>query len=252
MAVAAKKTKRTAEAPARITGRILAHISAQALSAGDRMPSEREFAERFRASRAAVGEALARLEAMRVIERRPNSGIYLGRLDADSSFESLVLHSDLGLPVKHAKILQSMEVRQLLELQAVRLACQRRSEEDIAHMRAILADTESRLKRGLSGAEQDQAFHMAIVAATQNGVLVQVLNAFYRLSLARRKIYFSDPARARRSLAQHRKILVAIEDGDAAAGMALMNVHIGSAESYWRTVVRPVRAGDTSRDLPPA
>jgi DNA-binding FadR family transcriptional regulator len=93
---------------------------------------------------------------------------------------------------------------------------------------------------------------MAIVAATQNGVLVQVLNAFYRLSLARRKIYFSDPARARRSLAQHRKIFRAIEDGDAAAGMALMNVHIGSAESYWRTVIRPTRAGDAARDTPQA
>lgn len=251
MAVAAKKPTRAAEAPGRITGRILAFISAESLAAGDRMPSEREFAERFGASRAAVREALARLEAMRVVERRPNSGIYLGRLDADSSFESLVLHSDLGLPVKHAKILQSMEVRHLLEMQAVRLACQRRSADDVARMRAILADADSRMQRGLGAADQDRAFHLAIVEATQNGVLVQVLNAFYRLSTARRKLYFSDPVRARRSLAQHRKILRAIEDRDTAAGMALMNHHIGSAESYWRTVIHPARRAEpraASRD----
>ena len=242
------KARRGAEAPDRITGKILAFISAQSLAAGDRMPSEREFAERLQASRAAVREALARLEAMRVIERRPNSGIYLGRLEVDSSFESLVLHSDLGLPVKHAKILQSMEVRHLLELQAIRLACQRRSPEDVAAMRAILQDTGARLKRGLSIADQDRAFHLAIVAATRNGVFVQILNAFYRLSTARRKLYFSDPSRARRSLAEHRKIFRAIELQDAARGMALMNHHIGSAESYWRTVIRPRRqAGAVAR-----
>jgi DNA-binding FadR family transcriptional regulator len=252
MVIAVKKPKRTAEAPARITGKILAFISSEALAAGDRMPSEREFAVRLHASRAAVREALARLEAMRVVERRPNSGIYLGRLDADSSFESLVLHSDLGLPVKHAKILQSMEVRHLLELQAVRLACQRRSAEDIVKMRNILAEADSRMQRGLGVADQDKAFHLAIVAATQNDVFVQILNAFYRLSTARRKLYFSDPVRARRSMAQHRKILRAIDSRDAAAGMALMNHHIGSAESYWHTVIRPARAGDAGRDSPKA
>jgi GntR family transcriptional repressor for pyruvate dehydrogenase complex len=242
MAVAAKKTRRSAEAPDRITGRILAFISEQSLAEGDRLPSERVFAERLGASRAAVREALARLEAMRVVERRPNSGIYLGRLDVDSSFESIVLHSDLGLPVKHAKILQSMEVRHILELQGIRLACQRRSADDIAKMRAILAEAGARLQRGLGVADQDKAFHLAMAAATQNGVFVQILNAFYRLSTARRRIYFSDAGRARRSLAQHRKLLRAIEDGDAAAGMALMEHHIGSAESYWRTVIRAPRA----------
>jgi DNA-binding FadR family transcriptional regulator len=237
-----RKPKRSAEAPNRITGRILAYISANALDAGDRMPSEREFAERFGASRAAVREALARLQAMRVVERRPNSGIYLGKLDAESSFESLVLHSDLGLPVKHAKILQSMEVRHLLEIQAVQLACRRRSAEDVAAMRAILDAQDARVKRGLNIAGEDMAFHLAIIAATRNDVFVQIVNAFYRLSSARRKLYFSDPGRARRSLAQHRKILRAIEAQDVALGMALMNHHIGDAESYWRTVIRPAPA----------
>ena len=249
MANELRRPRRSAEAPDRITGRILAFIAANSFAAGDRMPSEREFAERFGASRTAVREALARLQAMRVVERRPNSGIYLGKLDADSSFESLVLHSDLGLPVKHAKILQSMEVRHLLELQAVQLACQRRSVADVETMRAILDEQDSRVKRGLNIADQDKAFHMAIIAATQNDVFVQIVNAFYRLSSARRKLYFSDPSRAGRSLSQHKKIFRAIEAQDVARGMALMNHHIGDAESYWRTILRAPRA---RRSPPPA
>ncbi len=242
MAASSTKPRRSAEAPDRITGRILAFISAQQLAAGDRMPSEREFAELFGASRTAVREALARLQAMRVVERRPNSGIYLGKLDADSSFETLVLHSDLGLPVKHAKILQSMEVRHLLEIQAMQLACRRRSAADVAVMRAILAEQAARLKRGLNIADQDKAFHLAIIAATQNNVFVQIVNAFYRLSSARRKLYFSDAGRSLRSLGHHKKILRAIEAQDVTGGMALMNHHIGDAESYWRTVIRPGKA----------
>ena len=44
---------------------------------GERVPSERELAERFKAGRGVVREALAYLEALRVIDRRAKSGIYM-------------------------------------------------------------------------------------------------------------------------------------------------------------------------------
>ena len=44
---------------------------------GERVPSERELAERFKTGRGVVREALAYLEALRVIDRRAKSGIYM-------------------------------------------------------------------------------------------------------------------------------------------------------------------------------
>lgn len=65
---------------------------------------------------------------MRIIERRPNSGIYLRNSD-ESSIEALVLHAESGLPFQAEEIADVVEVRRILEVQAARLACTRRTPE---------------------------------------------------------------------------------------------------------------------------
>ena len=90
----------------------------------DRLPSERDFAEKFDTSRGAVREALAALETMRVIERRPNSGIYLRKIE-ESSIDALVLYAESGVPFEAKEIADVMEVRRMLEGQAVRLVARR-------------------------------------------------------------------------------------------------------------------------------
>ena len=55
--------------------RLLPFIGERRLEPGDRLPSERLLAERFGVTRAIVREAIAKLEAMRVVERRPRSGV---------------------------------------------------------------------------------------------------------------------------------------------------------------------------------
>jgi GntR family transcriptional repressor for pyruvate dehydrogenase complex len=56
--------------------RLLSFMSERRLAAGERLPSERVLAERFGVARAVVREAIAKLEAMRVVECRPRSGVY--------------------------------------------------------------------------------------------------------------------------------------------------------------------------------
>jgi GntR family transcriptional repressor for pyruvate dehydrogenase complex len=66
---------------------------------GERLPSERDLAERFSVGRAAVREAVTTLESMRYVERRRGSGIFFCRKPDTASLETLVLFSDLGLPM---------------------------------------------------------------------------------------------------------------------------------------------------------
>src|SRR5215472_7122246 len=56
-----------------------------------KLPGERELALALGASRPSLREALGVLEALRLIERRPQSGIYVSRAAADASIEALVL-----------------------------------------------------------------------------------------------------------------------------------------------------------------
>ena len=209
-----------------VTARVLQLIQERRLEPGGRLPSERELAQCLSVSRPALRETLATLEAMRLIVRRPNSGIYIAERDSPPSFESMVLRSDLGLPLDREMVVSSTEVRQILEVHAVELACQRRSEADLSELRSVLERTRACLKDEQSIIDLDESFHLGIVAATQNPVFVQIVHAFYRLSRPRREVYFSDLARCRRSFREHEAILRAIVARDCAAAQRLMHRHI--------------------------
>ncbi len=219
-----------------VTGQILRFIEVRHLAPGDRLPSERELAQRLNVSRPALRESLAALEAMRVIARRPNSGIYLAAPGSHPSFESVVLRSDLGLTLDADTIRHSMEVRNLLELQAVDLACMRRDAADLEHLDSIVAETRARLAQQRSIIDLDEAFHLGVVAASKNPVFVQIVHAFYRLSMVRREVYFSDLKRCQRSHREHQAILRAIRARDAGKARQAMHGHIH--EGFWRSLLK--------------
>ncbi len=219
-----------------IVGQILSFIYQRRYEPNERLPSERDFAERFGTSRAAVREALAALESMRVIERRPNSGIFLRNSD-ESSIEALVLHAASGLPFYPEEAANVFQVRRILEVQAVKLACENRTSEDIDNLRNILRVTKNLLDRNKSIQKEDEDFHMAIVAATKNGILVRIVKSFYELSKERRKVYFSDHERSKRAYEDHTGILEAIEARRASDAGKRMTEHLSQALATWQVLL---------------
>ena len=192
------------------------------------------------------------LESMRVIERRPNSGVYVKDIRMGSSVDLLVLQADLGLPGTTDDIFQAMEVRSLLEVQAIRLACRRRSDSDLKNMRQMLQLADSRTVEGQPINEEDEAFHMAIAAATKNAVLSRVLAVFYLMSRSRRMVYFSDKERCQRSQLLHHEMYEAIEAKDAAQAAAIMKQHLKGGARVWETIfgakgARPSRGTERSK-----
>ncbi len=224
------------EPPSNAIGKILSFIRERRYQPSERLPSERDFAEKFDTSRGAVREALAALEAMRVIERRPNSGIYL-RNSNESSIEALVLHAESGLPFQADEIADVFEVRRMLEVQAVRLACTRRTPDNIRDLRAILIDTEKRIAKKQTIEREDEAFHLAIFAATKNDILLRVVKSFYELSRQRRRVYFADHSRGRRAYEHHCEILEAIEGRRVGQAEQKMNEHLSQTVETWQTLL---------------
>jgi GntR family transcriptional repressor for pyruvate dehydrogenase complex len=229
--------KRTPAPKGSTVARLLSHVEAIGLEPGARLPSERELAPLLGASRSSVREALAVLDSMRVVEVRSNSGIYLRKRATDYSFDALVLQSNSGVAVAPLEIRQSMEVRLALEVTAVELACRRRTAADLAALRRILAETEVQIASGNSIEEEDQAFHLALVAATRNDIYARVLNSFYWLSKPRRRVYFSDPANRRRSQREHIALVDAVAARDAKRACLLITKHMRSAAVYWRSAL---------------
>jgi len=215
-----------------VLSQILPFIRERKFEAGDRIPSERDLAERFLVSRGVIREALSVLEAMRVVERRPQSGMYL-REDSAGSLDALVLEADFGLPMNAADVKDLNEFRALLESQAVKIACARCTKTDIDRIDAILAQSKRKLEAGQSLSEQDTEFHLAIFVATHNRVLTRAANSFWLASKNRRDHYFANPANGRRSYRQHMALRDAIAAGDAAAARNVLRMHLGGVQRYW-------------------
>jgi DNA-binding FadR family transcriptional regulator len=202
---------------------------------GGRTPSERELAEHFAVSRGQVREALAILEAMRIVERRAKSGIYLTTTSA--SVEAMALFARAGVPLDPVQIYETVELRKIHEIKAAELACARATEANFARLREILAASEARLAAGEGLAREDRDFHLEIVRATQNSVFYRVCSVYYVMGEQRLPVYFADPARSRQSHVEHVQIYEALVKRDGNLAQALMSAHLQGAESYWKGLI---------------
>lgn len=200
-----------------------------------RTPSERELAEHFSVSRGQLREALAILEAMRVVERRAKSGIYLTRTQA--SVEAMALFAKAGLPLDPVQIYETVELRKIHEIKAAELACSRATEENFFRLREILEASEQRLASGEGLAREDRDFHLEIVRATKNSVFHRICSVYYVMGEQRLPVYFMDPDRSRRSHAEHIQIFEALTRRDGNLAQALMSAHLQGAESYWKGLI---------------
>jgi len=216
------------------TSKLLELIRERGFKPGDKLPSERDLAALFGMSRSAVREALIRLDTLRIVESRPKSGVYLQPYGAERSIEAMVLFAETNTPLSAAEVAQSVELRSVLESEAMRLACLRRTQADLDVLQQILRDSEAAIAGGETLAELDPQFHKAIVAATKNDVLLRFINVFYRISRKRREIYFHEPQQSKRSHAQHLQLYGAIEAQDATLGQQILRRHLKGVDAYFR------------------
>jgi DNA-binding FadR family transcriptional regulator len=201
-----------------------------------RTPSERELAEHFSVSRGQIRETLAILEAMRIVERRAKSGIYLTTRQA--SVEAMALFARAGVPLDPVQIYETVELRKIHEIKAAELACSRATEENFQRLREILAESEARLAEGEGLARLDRDFHLEIVRATKNSVFHRVCSVYYVMGEQRLPIYFQDPERGQRSHGEHVQIYEALLRRDGNLAQALMSAHLQGAESYWKGLIQ--------------
>lgn len=213
------------------------------LAKGDRLPSERDLSGRFGVTRGSVREALAVLDAMRITERRPKSGIYLRNALEDSGLDALVLQADLGLPFDPQVTRDVTEARIICEETAFRLACQRRTDADLVRLHGLLEAYALLVAQGSNLANEDVEFHLAVVAASQNRVLVRTLTPLMLMSSHWRRAYFASAAVRQRSLEDHRAFVAAIEARDENGIVALVHRHVQTAANDVQTLAtQPARS----------
>jgi len=201
-----------------------------------RLPSERELAHSFGASRSSVREALGVLEALRVIERRPQSGIYVQPASSEPSVEAFVLQESLDVRSSTVNYEQAQEARIIHEVEAVRLAAKRRTLRDLATLQSIIERSSANLYERRNLADDDEAFHLALIGAARNPVLLRIGKSLYLMTRSVRCAYFEVAGSGAQSIRDHAKILKAVAKRDAAQAARLMKRHYAASTARWKRV----------------
>lgn len=159
-----------------IARRIDAMIQEGGYADGDRLPAERELAQRLGVSRPSAREAVIALEVAGIVEVRTGSGIYV-RMSGSSGHARLqqFLAGDPG-PGPY----EALEVRRLLEGEAAFRAAARIGARELGELRATIAamrnDPAPVPRRGDAA---DRTFHELIAAAAGNSVLAVMVRELW-------------------------------------------------------------------------
>jgi GntR family transcriptional regulator, transcriptional repressor for pyruvate dehydrogenase complex len=225
-----------------VAERILQLIAELELRPGDRMPTENELAGQMGTSRTVVREAVKILSALGRVRAHKGRGLYV----ADD--EGMLTSSRWGgffLPADLDHIYMLFEFRRVQETAAARHAATRATP---AELRAIELAAETCRRAHETGQaalfdQGDDAFHLAVAAASHNQFLVAAVREGRRLqrqsSIIGRHGAVGD--RAPEAVEEHVAIYQAIRDGDPDAAAAAAAVHVDKTlEDYRREIQRRV------------
>jgi DNA-binding FadR family transcriptional regulator len=200
------------------------------LSAGDRLPSERELCDRFGVSRVTVREALRVLEANGLVEIRVGArgGAFVTAPSSRMVGEGL---ADL-ISMSSLTAMEVTEARIVFELGLVPLVCERATEKDIAELYAIC----DRSAAALQADEYDMAlsaeWHTRFAHASHNRAVALLAESLHDpLLRSLQEARSTEPAHGRLGVDEHRALVDAVAERDSARAVELMSTHLSRTAS---------------------
>ena len=203
------------------------------LRPGERLPSERELSDRMGVSRPSLRDAVAELQDKGLLVARPNAGIFVGDVLGSAFSPALV-----DLFSKHDEaVFDYLTFRRDMEGLAAERAARLGSDTDLKLIDTIFQKMEAaHQKRDPSDeAALDAEFHMAIIEASHNVIMLHMLRSMYDLLrrgvFYNRQVMFKNRATRDQLLDQHRAINAALQARDPAAARASVEGHLSFVES---------------------
>jgi GntR family L-lactate dehydrogenase operon transcriptional regulator len=241
----------------RVAERLRALIAERGLKPGDRLPAERALAAELGVSRTSLREAIAGLASQGLLMARVGGGTYVQPPATPRAVEALVPYLPLfqGDPQYRFDVL---EIRHALEGMAAWHAAQRATDEDRQRIRAAFQTMlDAHGKDDPAGeASADAGFHLSIVEASHNLVLLQVMRGLFDLlqtniSQSREKLYLS-PRTFEPLSSQHRELMDGVLAGDPERARAAACDHLEFVHSSLRTFDEDEARRARASRLPPS
>jgi GntR family transcriptional repressor for pyruvate dehydrogenase complex len=216
----------------RVTKQLEALVIENALQAGDLLPPERELCELLGVSRTVVREAVRSLVAKGLLEVRQGRGTIVRSPDVGLATEVItnMLRSKGAGRIAFARV---HEVRRLLEVEIAGLAAERRTEDDVRDIEALLART-AEAGDPDTWARADVQFHARLAEATHNLLFPVLLGSMAEIMMELRLTAARLPETKTTAQRFHEAIFAAIRDRSPSAARRAMREHMTEAETTFQ------------------
>ena len=185
-------------------------IAAGVLKAGTALRQD-ELAARFGFSRMPIRDALRQLEAEGIVSIHPTRGAFVAEMDGN-------------------EIREIYAVRELLEVEALRLSCPKLTARQLDEAAAVLDQIDAEPDVGRWGT-LNRIFHLKLYGACANARLLGLIEAQHKAADRYVRVLLSNLDYRARSQAEHRSILVACRKPDGEAAQDLLRRHLGDGAS---------------------
>lgn len=205
---------------------------------GDRLPSEAQLTEAYSVSRTVVREAIAALRADGLVEPRQGAGVFVLEPSIGIQRPFQILDVD-----KISSIIEMLELRTAVEIEAAALAATRRSPAQEEEIYEAEAKIRALAQTGEDTTEADFRLHRAIAVAANNPRFAEFLDLMGPSVIPRSALQASGAHRSPDSYislisSEHRAIADAIVAGDADGARDAMRRHLKGSQQRYRNMLR--------------
>ncbi|WP_298260295.1 FCD domain-containing protein [uncultured Litoreibacter sp.] len=203
------------------------------LKPGERLPSERELADKMGVSRPSLREAVANLQERGLLATKAGAGIYVAEVVGAAFSDALV-----KLFAGHDEaVFDYISFRRDLEGLAAARAARLGSDTDLKVVDTIYRKMEAaHTKRNpAEEAQLDAEFHLAIIEASHNVIMLHMMRAMFQMLregvFYNRNMMFKQRTTRDTLLEQHRAINTALLARDEAGARAAVEAHLNYVEA---------------------
>ncbi|NOD36362.1 MULTISPECIES: FadR/GntR family transcriptional regulator [unclassified Ruegeria] len=202
------------------------------LRPGERLPPERDLAERMGVSRPSLRDAISELQAQGLLTAKAGSGIYvadvLGSAFAPALIRLFGSHDEA--------VFDYLSFRRDMEGLAAERAARQGSDSDLKVVQAVFDKMQAAHDRNAADDEArlDAEFHMAIIEASHNVIMLHMMRSMYDLLVQgvfyNRQTMFQQRATREAILDQHRAINEALQTRNPSAARTAIEQHLDFVE----------------------
>jgi DNA-binding FadR family transcriptional regulator len=218
--------------------RLTAQITTGELAPGAQLPTEQELIAATGVSRTVVREAVAALRAEGLVVTRQGVGAFVAETPRRP------FRIDGGELASLHHVIEVMELRTGIEVEAAGLAAERASAADLDRIADAYAAIGAAIGRGDAAVDQDFAFHCRIAEATGNPQFARFLDYLGRFIIPRQTIRVTIGTAAERRAyleriqREHRDILAAIRARATAKARAAMRRHLANSRARYQKLAQ--------------